>query len=93
MPPLERVSDVPVPPLKTERVEVAWTRPPAPVTRSVLGRDSRYVEPEIRRSVVEAIEAVRAVVEALEPVKLEVELVKVKLVEVARVLEGPPNGM
>ena len=36
---------------------------------------------------------VKAVVVALETVKLEVELLKVKLVEVAKALEAPPNGM
>lgn len=93
MPPLDRVSDVPVPPLKTERVVVPWTKPPEPVTRRVLGRDSRYALVEILRSVVEAIEAVNAVVDALETVRLEVAELKVKLVEVARVFEAPPNGM
>ena len=93
MPPLERVRAVPVPPLKTERVEVPETSPPVPVTRSELGIDSKYVLPEMRRVVVEAIEAVKAVVEAFETVKLEVELVKVKLVEVAKVFPAPPNGI
>ncbi len=93
MPPLERARAVPVPPRKTERVVVPWARPPVPVTRTELGRDSKYVLLEIRRFVVEAIEAVKAVVEAFETVKLEVEFVKVKLVEVANSLEGPPNGM
>ena len=41
MPPLERVRAVPVPPLKTDRVEVPETSPPVPVTRTELARGCR----------------------------------------------------